>query len=61
MVGHPYGDFSQGRTLVTIKRDIKWPVTIRSFNSSYENSDVKVEASKSIDGKISFGYFNGKQ
>ncbi|WP_260407337.1 hypothetical protein [Pseudomonas cichorii] len=61
LVGHPYGDFSQGRTLVTIKRDIKWPVTIRSFNSSYENSDVKVEASKSIDGKISFGYFNGKQ
>ncbi|MEX5572488.1 hypothetical protein Q1J52_06085 [Pseudomonas lijiangensis] len=61
LVGHPYGDFSQGRTIVTIKRDIRWPVTIPSFNVSYENSDVKVEASQSIDGKISFGYFKGKQ
>ncbi|GFM71291.1 hypothetical protein PSCICL_22830 [Pseudomonas cichorii] len=57
--GQPDGKPSQGRTNVTIKRDITWPVVIPSFNRSYENSDVRVEASKPIDGKISFGYFNG--
>ncbi|MBN6714665.1 hypothetical protein JSY17_11760 [Pseudomonas capsici] len=59
LYGQPDGKPSQGRTNVTIKRDITWPVVIPSFNRSYENSDVRVEASKSIDGKISFGYFNG--
>ncbi|RMQ49189.1 hypothetical protein ALQ04_00323 [Pseudomonas cichorii] len=61
MTGHPDGSFSQGRTIVTIKRDITWPVVIKSFNTSYENNDVRVEASKSIDGQISFGYFKGAQ
>ncbi|MBX8510186.1 hypothetical protein K5D34_10900 [Pseudomonas cichorii] len=59
LYGHPGGKSSQGRTDVTIKRDIRWPVVIPSFNRSYENSDVRVKASKSIDGKISFGSFNG--
>ncbi|MFJ4144863.1 hypothetical protein [Pseudomonas sp. NPDC089734] len=59
LYGHPDGNASQGRTNVTIKRDIRVPVVIPSFNKSYENGDVKVEASQSIDGKISFGYFNG--
>lgn len=60
LTGHPGGDFSQGKTTVTIKRNITWPVVIPSFDRSYENADVKVEATRSINGKVSFGYFNGR-
>lgn len=61
LVGHPWGDFSQGRTKVTIKRDITWPVVVPGFDKTYENADVKVEHEGSaINGKISFGYFNGR-
>lgn len=59
LTGHPAGSSSQGRTTVTIKRDITYPMTIASFNRSFENAYVKVEAKGSIDGKISYGYFNG--
>jgi hypothetical protein len=59
VTGHPEGNFSQGRTSVTIKRDITYPVIIPSFNRSFENADVKVDAKGSLDGKISYGYFNG--
>jgi hypothetical protein len=61
LTGHPDGNASQGRTQVTIKRDITWPIVVPSFDSSYENADVKVEASRSINGKISFGYFYGSK
>ena len=61
VTGHPAGNFSQGRTGVTIKRDINYPVIIPSFNRSFENADVKVEAKGSLDGAISYGYFNGAQ
>jgi hypothetical protein len=60
MVGHPDGDFSQGRTKVEILRDITSPVIIKSFSSSYQDADVRVtNYTKGIDGKISFGYFHG--
>ncbi len=60
LTGHPGGDFSQGRTNVTVLRDITSPVTIRSFNSSYQDADVRVtNYTKGIDGSISFGYIGG--
>lgn len=58
--GHPNGNNSQGVSVVTIKRDINFPIVIGSFDSSYENADVKVAKSgKALDGKISHGAFNG--
>lgn len=62
LTGHPEGEFSQGRTLVTIKRDIHLPVIVPSFEKSFENADIRVEVSNGTkDGKISYGYFNGAQ
>ncbi|HEX8541486.1 MAG TPA: hypothetical protein VF671_07275 [Pseudomonas sp.] len=58
--GHPGGDDSQGKAVVTIKRDIHLPVVVGSFNSSFENADIKVvKTGSALDGKISHGAFNG--
>ncbi|MQQ37553.1 PI-PLC X phosphodiestherase-like domain protein [Pseudomonas sp. SZ57] len=59
VTGSPEGGFSEGRTGVTFKRAILLPITISSFNRSYENADVKVEVSNGggLDGKISYAYF----
>ncbi|PHX37461.1 hypothetical protein AO354_41605 [Pseudomonas syringae pv. syringae] len=44
---------------MTFKRAILLPITISSFNRSYENADVKVEVSHGggLDGSISYAYF----
>ena len=59
VTGHPEGELSQGRAAVTFKRQILTPITIGSFNQSYENADVKVEVSHggNLDGKISYANF----
>ena len=60
LTGHPDGNFNQGRAVVEILSDITYPVTIRSFNSSYQDANVRVTNYKEgIDGKISFGYISG--
>lgn len=60
--GDPDGDADQGQTRVTVKRNILIPVTINSFNSSYENGDIKVEVAGGgdLDGKISYAHFEPK-
>lgn len=59
VAGNPNGSNDQGRTVVTFKRNRSIPITIASFNTSYENADVKVEVYKgNLDGKISHGSFN---
>jgi hypothetical protein len=60
VTGHPEGTFSQGRAAVTVKRAINVPVKVGSFNSSFENDDIKVEVGHggNLDGKISYAYFN---
>lgn len=59
VTGRPDGGFGQGRTGVTFKRAILLPITISSFNRSYETADVKVEVSHGggLDGSISYAYF----
>ncbi|WP_082333921.1 PI-PLC domain-containing protein [Pseudomonas syringae] len=59
VTGRPDGGFGQGRTGVTFKRAILLPITISSFDRSYENADVKVEVSNGgdLDGSISYAYF----
>ncbi|HXQ99689.1 MAG TPA: hypothetical protein VN798_04805 [Pseudomonas sp.] len=60
LTGHPGGNFNQGRTVVEILRNITSPVTIPSFNRSYQNANVRVTNHKQgVDGKISFGYIGG--
>lgn len=62
LTGHPDGRFSQGKTDVTVLRDINEPVVVRGFNRNYQDQNVRVENTKEgIDGKISFGYFWGGQ
>lgn len=62
LTGHPGGEFKEGRTNVTILRDITTPIVIPSFNRSYQDQNVKVENhSKGIDGLVSFGYFSGSR
>lgn len=58
--GHPDGRDSQGRAEVIIKRDIRFPVVIGSFNGNFENADFKIlKTGQGIDGLISHGVFNG--
>ncbi|MDH0749366.1 hypothetical protein N5D61_23860 [Pseudomonas sp. GD03842] len=60
LTGHPEGSFKEGRTVVTVRRDITSPVIISSFNHSYQDADVQVtNHKKGVDGKISFGYISG--
>ncbi|MFK3799791.1 hypothetical protein [Pseudomonas sp. NPDC088444] len=60
LTGHPDGNLNQGRTVVTVRRDITSPVVIGSFNRSYQDADVQVTNHKEgVDGKISFGYIGG--
>jgi hypothetical protein len=62
LTGHPDGNFNQGRTTVQVLRDITSPITIGSFNSSYQDNIVKVtNYIEGVDGKISFGYIGGKK
>lgn len=57
--GHPDGKNSQGRAVVSIKRDIHFPVVVGSFNRSFENADIKVvKTGDSLDGKISHASFS---
>jgi hypothetical protein len=60
--GNPNGSDNQGKAKVTIKRSILLPVTINSFNSNFENADMKIEVSGggNLDGKISYAYFNAE-
>ncbi|HEX8593535.1 MAG TPA: hypothetical protein VF682_09680 [Pseudomonas sp.] len=58
--GHPNGNDSEGKAVVTIKRDIHLPVVINSFDKNFEDADLKVvKTGKGLDGKISHGEFNG--
>jgi hypothetical protein len=60
LTGHPDGRFTQGRTDVTVLRDIHEPVVVPSFNRNYQDHNVRVENThEAIDGKISFGYIWG--
>ncbi|RMU61009.1 hypothetical protein ALP25_04858 [Pseudomonas syringae pv. syringae] len=59
VTGKPDGTFGQGFTEVRFKRAILVPITIPSFNRSYENADVKVAVSHGggLDGSVSYAYF----
>lgn len=59
VVGHPYGDYSQGLAEVRVKKDILMPVVIGNFESNFENEYVKVRRCRGhkLGGQISFLYF----
>jgi hypothetical protein len=60
MVGHPNGEYKEGFTTVTVLKNITTPLVVPSFNHSYEDQNVRViNERKPIDGKISFGEFDG--
>lgn len=55
--GNPNGSANQGATHITVLRDIEFPVTIPSFDRSFENAYIKVvHTGRNIDGKISFAH-----
>ncbi|MCI3945096.1 PI-PLC X phosphodiestherase-like domain protein [Pseudomonas syringae] len=63
LVGNPDGTFNQGRTTVTVLRDIIVPRVIPSFNRTYNDDFIKVEVTHggNVDGKSSYGYFGPLQ
>ncbi len=60
--GHPDGNDTQGKAEIIIKRDIRWPVVVGSFDRNFENADFQIiKRGKGVDGLISHGVFNGAQ
>lgn len=60
LYGHPDGKNDQGVTTIEILKDIKSPLNIPSFNTSFTNEYVRVvNYHHGIDGKISFAGLRG--